>query len=116
MHLYLLPIPCVYVQIERCPRIGLERKICATPVIPTVQKTEAGGSQSYRLHELQNEFKATICNLVSLILSQKSVIIIIRGGGGGGLGTQGCGRMFPGHVQSSGLKSLALQVNYVCLV
>lgn len=26
VHLYLLPTPCVYVQIERCPRIGFGKK------------------------------------------------------------------------------------------
>lgn len=61
------------------------------------QKTEAGGSQSYGLHELQNEFKATIGNSVSLILTQKSKMMMIVE-----LGTQICGRMLPGHVQSSG--------------
>lgn len=46
-------------------RIG-KKTMCHT------QKTEAGRSQSYGLHELPNEFKATIGNLVSLILSQES--------------------------------------------
>lgn len=38
VHLYLLPTPCVYVQIERGPGIGSGTTVCAIPRIPTTQK------------------------------------------------------------------------------